>query len=213
MMGDSNSAPRIVGIVPFDQFELLDVFGPAEMFGLLKSQFQLQMIGPSSEPVASAQGPKVLVDIAFDDVAHLDLIVVPGGIGTRTEVENENLLSWLQKISSGAEYVTSVCTGSALLARAGVLDRRRATSNKWALEWVTSQGPHVDWVKKARWVEDGKFWTSSGVSAGIDMTLALIEKLHGKAFADGIAKGTEYDRHTDSSWDPYAELYEFTREQ
>ena len=203
--------PRTVGIVLFDQFELLDVFGPAEMLGLPKSRFRLQMIGPDKEPVTSAQGPRVVPDGAFSDVEKLDLVLVPGGMGTRKEVENTDLLAWLRHIAVGAEYVASVCTGSALLARAGVLDGRRATSNKSAFEWVCSQGPKVDWVKKARWVEDGKFWTSSGVSAGIDMALALIERVSGSELAEALAKGTEYDRHTEPSWDPFSDLYEFTR--
>lgn len=204
---------RIVGFVLFDQFELLDVFGPAEMFGLPKSRFQLQMIGPNAGPISSAQGPRVMADRAFRDVTKLDLVVVPGGVGTRHEVGNEDLLSWLGEISADAEYVTSVCTGSAVLARAGILDGRRATTNKLAFEWVASQGPKVKWVKKARWVEDERFWTASGVSAGIDMALALIERLHGLELAQMVTNGTEYDRHTDSGWDPFAELYEFTRQR
>lgn len=204
--------PRIVGVVLFEQFELLDVCGPAEMLGLPKGQFQLQMIGPNAGPVKSAQGPKVMAEQAFGAVTKLDLVLVPGGIGTRKEVENERLLSWLRDISAEAEYVTSVCTGSAILARAGVLDGRRATSNKQSFEWVASQGPKVEWVKKARWIEDGRFWTSSGVSAGIDMALSLIDRLHGSELAEMLAIGTEYDRHVDPGWDPFAELYDFTRE-
>lgn len=203
-MSQGSSKPRVVGIALFDRFELLDVFGPAEFFGLLKGHFNLLMIGPERGSVASAQGPKVIADVAFGEVSELDLILVPGGIGTRKQVENEEFLAWLKKISSQAEYVTSVCTGSALLARAGVLDGKRATSNKWALDWVMSQGPYVNWVKKARWVEHGKYWTSSGVSAGMDMGLALIGRLHGSQIADGVAKGTEYDRHVDPNWDPFA---------
>jgi transcriptional regulator GlxA family with amidase domain len=204
--------PRIVGVVLFEQFELLDVCGPAEMLGLPKGRFQLQMIGPNAGPVKSAQGPKVTADQAFSAVTELDLVLVPGGIGTRKEVENERLLTWLRDIAADAEYVTSVCTGSAILARAGVLDGRRATSNKRSFEWVASQGPKVEWVKKARWIEDGRFWTSSGVSAGIDMALSLIDRLHGSELAETLAIGTEYDRHVDPGWDPFAELYDFTRE-
>ncbi len=198
---------RTVGIVLFDDFELLDVFGPAEMFGLPKSRFRLQMVGPAAGAVESAQGPKVVADVAYHDVDTLDIVLVPGGMGTRKEVMNEELLSWISRISADAEYVSSVCTGAALLARAGVLDGRQATSNKWAFEWVVSQGPNVKWMNKARWVSDGKFWTSSGVSAGMDMALALIETIHGPKLATMIANGTEYDRHTDPDWDPFAELH------
>ena len=207
----ASGSPRRVGLLLFDGFELLDVFGPAEMFGLLKSAFVIELIGPHAGPVASAQGPEAVAARDFRTVSDLDIVLVPGGVGTRQEVENEDLLGWIGQASGTAEYVTSVCTGSALLARAGVLNGRRATTNKWAFEWVVSQGPEVQWLKQARWVEDGKFWTSSGVSAGMDMALALIEKIEGSEVATKIAHGTEYDRHTDATWDPFAELYDYTR--
>ena len=101
----------------------------------------------------------------------------------------------------------SVCTGAALLARAGVLDERQATSNKAAFSWVVGQGPRVRWVKQARWVEDGKFWTSSGVSAGIDMALAVIAKLFGEKTGDELALATEYEWHRDAAWDPFARAH------
>lgn len=204
--------PRKVGFLLFEGFELLDIFGPAEMFGLPKQRFSIEMIGLRAQPVQSAQGPKVLAERGFTDVDDLDVVLVPGGMGTRTEVDNEALLAWIRAISESAEFVTSVCTGSALLARAGVLDGRQATSNKSAFEWVMSQGPAVNWVKQARWVEDGKYWTSSGVTAGIDMALALIEKLEGAELAEMLANMAEYERHSDSSWDPFAKLYPFTED-
>ena len=210
-MTDETSAPRRVALLLFDRFELLDVFGPAEMFGLVPSAFQIELIGPQPGPVASAQGPEVVAARSFSAVDDLDLLLVPGGVGTRAEVANEALLAWLRRISEQAQYVTSVCTGAALLARAGLLDGRRATTNKWAFEWVAAQGPQVEWVKKARWVEDGAFWTSSGVSAGMDMALALIERMAGADVAAKVANGAEYARHVDADWDPFAELYDFTK--
>lgn len=198
---------RRAAILIFDQFELLDVFGPAEMFGLLKSQFALELIGTRAGPIPSFQGPEAVAGRRFSEVDELDLLLVPGGMGTRTEVGNEELLAWLSTISKTTEYVTTVCTGTALLAKAGILDGHRATTNKWAFDWVASQGPSVGWVHEARWVEDGKFWTSSGVSAGIDMALALIERIAGTETAEKLANGTEYEWHRDSSWDPFAALY------
>ena len=115
-----------------------------------------------------------MADYALADCPPIDVMLVPGGIGTRREVNNTKLLEWLVRRAAEAEIVTSVCTGAALLARAGLLDGHRATTNKLSFKWVTEQGPAVEWIKQARWVEDGKFATSSGVSAGIDMTLALI---------------------------------------
>jgi transcriptional regulator GlxA family with amidase domain len=100
----------------------------------------------------------------------------------------------------------TVCTGTSLLARTGLLDGRRATTNKLAFEWVKSQGPNVNWVKQARWVVDGKFVTSSGVSAGMDMALDVISRLHDEDTAQFVANVTEYEWHRDADWDPFAKL-------
>jgi len=97
-----------------------------------------------------------------------------------------------------------VCTGSALLAAAGLLDGYRATSNKRAFGWVGEQGPRVEWVAQARWVQDRDRWTSSGVAAGLDMALALIARLHGQQLAQDVADRIELERHQDAAWDPFA---------
>lgn len=135
------------------------------------------------------------------------MILVPGGMGTRSQVTNAGVLEWLRARAARAQVVTSVCTGSSLLARAGLLDGRRATTNKASFAWVQSQGPEVQWVKEARWVEDGHLFTSSGVSAGIDMTLAVIAKLAGPGAADRIAVRMEYEWHRDAGWDPFARVH------
>jgi transcriptional regulator GlxA family with amidase domain len=122
-------------------------------------------------------------------------------------VDEALLLDWLRLRSAEARVVTSVCTGASLLARAGLLDGRRATTNKLSFAWVTTQGPNVRWVKEARWVEDGNVFTSSGVSAGIDMTLAVIAKLEGKDEAERIAVRMEYEWHRDEGWDPFAKIH------
>mgnify|MGYP001436853677 CR=1 FL=1 len=114
------------------------------------------------------------------------------------------MLDWLRKQAEGVEWLTSVCTGSAILAAAGVLDGYRATSNKFSFDWVVKQGPKVDWVYEARWVEDGNRMTSSGVTAGMDMALALIAKLYGDESADSVAKFTEYVCSKDASNDPFS---------
>ena len=103
--------------------------------------------------------------------------------------------------------MSSVCTGSAVLAAAGLLDGYRATSNKRAFTWATSQGPQVEWVPQARWVEDRNRWTSSGVAAGMDMAVALIATLCGKGAAKDAAAQIELEVHTDPDWDPFAKLY------
>jgi transcriptional regulator GlxA family with amidase domain len=196
--------PLVVGVVLFPDFELLDVFGPLEILGHLKDHFRILMVGPDAEPVASVQGPRTVADHGRDDAPALDVLLVPGGLGTRREVENAALLDWLRERAARAQLVTSVCTGAALLARAGLLDGRRATSNKRAWDWVVTQGPAVRWVRQARWVEDERFWTSSGVSAGIDMTLALVAKRLGPEAAEEFAWRIEHTWHRDADVDPFA---------
>ena len=198
---------RTVGVVLFPGFELLDVFGPLEAFGNLPGMFRVVLVAEEAGPVASAQGPRAVADHGFADCPKLDVMLVPGGIGTREEAENPTLLGWLGRRAGEAEVVTSVCTGAALLARAGVLDGRRATTNKAFFQWVADQGPNVEWVREARWVEDGKFATSSGVSAGIDMALAVIARLVGREVSDNVARAMEYEWHTDATWDPFAKAW------
>ena len=164
------------------------------------------LLAEHSGPVESAQGPRALAEGTID-ARPVDLVLVPGGIGTRKEVDNERLTRWISQRATDAELVMSVCTGAGLLAKAGVLDGRRATSNKAAFAWVVGQGPRVHWVKQARWVEDGKFWTSSGVSAGIDMALAVIARLSGLELAEQIAVLMEYEWHRDAGNDPFAAIH------
>lgn len=199
--------PKTIGAVIFPGFELLDLFGPLEMFGMLEDAPEIRMVAATPEPVKSRQGPLSVVDQTFGDGAAFDLLLVPGGPGTRPGVEDKTLLGWLGEASDASALVTTVCTGSALLARTGRLDGKAATSNKAAFAWVMEQGPKVDWKPEARWVEDGKFMTSSGVSAGMDMALAAVQRLYGEAEAERVATRTEYDWKRDPSWDPFAKVH------
>jgi len=197
---------RSLGVVLFEGFELLDVFGPLEMFGLAADHFEIRLISQTGGVVASRQGPKSLCNDSFQSAPAIDVLLVPGGIGTRREVNNPVLLDWLKERSQQAELVASVCTGSALLAKAGVLDGVRATSNKLAFAWAASQSEKVQWQQQARWVEDGKFFTSSGVSAGIDMSLAVIAKLVTQQAAEDTATFAEYSWQRDANCDPFASV-------
>ena len=196
---------RSVGALIFPGFELLDLYGPLEMFGMLPEQLSIRLVAEGREAVPSAQGPRALPDASFADAVSYDVLLIPGGRGTRREIDNGALMDWLRSTSQAAEVTSSVCTGSALLARAGLLDGRQATTNKRAWQWATSQGPKVDWQLRARWVVDGSFYTSSGVSAGIDMSLALIAAITDETTADEVARWAEYQRHRDPSDDPFAE--------
>lgn len=194
--------PRTLGVVLYPRFELLDVCGPVEMFGNLGGRIKVVMVADTAGPVASAQGPRLVADYGFDDCPQLDLLMVPGGFGTLNELKNEALPDWLRERAAKAEIVMSVCSGSALLAKAGLLDDRRATSNKQWFQLAVGNGPKVKWVKEARWVEDGDRVTS----AGIDMSLAVIARLYGDEAAEKIANGTEYQRQRDPTQDPFAKF-------
>lgn len=191
----------------YPDFELLDVFGPVEMFGSLKDQVTVVMVAEKAGPVESFQKTKVLADHGLDDCPKLDLLLVPGGWGTLQQLENERLLSWLRERASEVEILMSVCSGSGILAKAGLLDGRPATTNKQSYDTIVAQGPKVDWVREARWVDDGDIVTSSGVSAGMDMALAVIERLYGADTAGMLANMTEYERQTDPTKDPFAKIW------
>ncbi|MEO1190613.1 MAG: DJ-1/PfpI family protein [Pseudomonadota bacterium] len=200
---------RIAALV-FPGFELLDLYGPLEMFGLCPDDFSITLVSEHSGPVASRAGPASLAELPLDDAIGHEILLVPGGPGTREEVDNEALTGWIAAAAAKAEIVASVCTGAALLARAGLLDGRRATTNKRAWAWATGQGPKVDWQAEARWVADGNLWTSSGVAAGTDMSLALIAELLGQETAEATANHAEYNWQRDPGRDPFAALYGLT---
>lgn len=205
-MGDQTTK-RTLGVLLYPDFELLDVFGPVEMFGSLKDQVTVVMVAEKAGPVESFQKTKVLADHGLDDCPKLDLLLVPGGWGTLQQLENGRLLSWLRERASEVEILMSVCSGSGILAKAGLLDGRPATTNKQSYDTIVAQGPKVDWVREARWVDDGDIVTSSGVSAGMDMALAVIERLYGADTAGMLANMTEYERQTDPTKDPFAKIW------
>jgi len=200
-------APRkTLGMVLFDGFELLDVFGPLEMFAMLNDRIDTLLIAEKAGPVKSRTGPAAMADVGFANAPKLDIVMIPGGSGTRREVDNPAFLQAIKTLADATPQVASICTGSGLLAKAGLLDGVRATSNKMAWDWATAQGAQVHWVPHARWVEDGKYTTSSGISAGTDMALGLIARLYGKAMAQWVADRAEYRWNDDPTDDPFAAL-------
>lgn len=188
----------------FDRYELLDVCGPLDVFGALPEHFTLELVGPVAGPVRSTQGPRLVADVGYADASPPDLALVPGGFGIRALVDDAEVLAWLARWAGEAPLVASVCTGAGLLAAAGLLDGRRATSNKRAFAWAAALGPAVTWVPVARWVTDGDRWTSAGVAAGMDMALAMVGHLLGEQTAEEVATRLELERHRDPGWDPFA---------
>ena len=206
-------AVQRVAVVLFDGFTVLDVYGPVQAFGACRVVrpdgtphrfFEIVTIADRPGPVKSGEGPSTHADYAFAEAPAYDIVLVPGGFGTRAAVGDEAFLARLRAASQRAAVTATVCTGSALLARTGVMDGRPATSNKISWDWVIKQGPRVLWKRKARWVDDGNLVTSSGVSAGIDMTLALIARLHGRDMAVSAARNMEYVWRENPDDDPFA---------
>jgi putative intracellular protease/amidase len=197
---------RTLGAIFYDKFELLDNYGPLEMFGSVGPELRIVTVAEKAGPVASVQGPQTVAEYGYADCPALDLILLPGGIGTVEQIGNEATHAFLRERSKSAEVTMSVCSGSAILAKAGLLDGLRATSNKQWFDLARMQSAKVEWVTAARWVEDGRFATSSGVSAGMDMALAVIARLYGKAKAQEIAEAAEYEWHTDAAHDPFVKF-------
>lgn len=206
-----------VGVLLFPGFEMLDAYGPMEMWGSLKhapARFwggeekrvgvQLVTIAATRGEIPSNQGPKTVADYSYADSPKLDYLLVPGGSGAVPLVRDTATLDWLRDQATKTKIVMSVCNGASLLAAAGILDGRPATTNKMAFKASTAPGPKVNWVKQARWVDDGTVVSSSGVSAGMDMTVAVISRLYGRLLGDWLEQVTEYDAHRDPAWDPFA---------
>jgi len=190
-------------IVLFDDFETLDPFGPAEIIGKMPKNYRLRYFSTLGGLVTSSQQIQVHTE-PFADMNPEGVLLIPGGMGTRILVDHAEYIQQLGVLADRSTYVLTVCTGSALLAKTGLLDGRCATSNKWAFEWVQSVSGNVNWVKQARWVVDEKYYTSSGVSAGMDMTLGFVSDLFGQPTAKSVSDLIEYIWNADKNCDPFA---------
>lgn len=217
------AARKIGAVLLFDDFETLDAFGPVEVLGSIPglelkywsldrddSKALHRSNGNREESrdeidlkVQSVHGVKVSTEPIPEEVSDLFFVLLPGGRGTREKVDDNEFLCSIKRVTRSAEYILSVCTGSALLAAAGLLDGRRATSNNKAFEWVASQSEDVDWQPESRWVVDHTLYTSSGVSAGIDMSLAFVRDVFGLDQARDIAESIEYVWNSDSNFNPF----------
>ncbi|WP_249226273.1 DJ-1/PfpI family protein [Entomohabitans teleogrylli] len=190
-----------IAVLLFDDFETLDAMGPAEVFGCVPD-CRLRFISRSGGEVISSHGVTVVTEPA--GVPRFEALLIPGGQGTRRLCADSEYLEWLQRQVGLARLCMTVCTGSALLAATPLLDGLRATSNKRAFDWVTSLNDRVLWQPRARWVRDGKFYTSSGISSGIDMALQAVADFRGREQALEIAERMEYLWNDDAQNDPFA---------
>ncbi len=195
-----------VGILIFDGVEVLDFAGPFEVFSRTRlaagpdsrrsddaAPFSVFTVGRTRAPIKTTGNLEVVPHHGFADAPRIDLLVVPGGFGTRALVNDAETLDWIRTVAASARKTTSVCTGSLLLAKAGLLEGRKATTHWGALDLLESLGAGVAVDRERRVVDDGII-TSAGVASGIDMAFYVVETLFGRAVADETAHYIEYRR-------------------
>ena len=191
-----------VGILIFEDVEVLDFCGPFEVFSATRlneekrreepSPFNVFLVAETKNLIVTAGGMKVIPDYGLNDCPSLDILVVPGGWGTRKEMNNGLLLSWIAERAKKVETLASVCTGSLLLGKAGLLEERHATTHWRSLDWMSELFPRTKVEKGLHFVEDGNLLTSAGISAGIDMALKVVARYFGESVARATAKHMEY---------------------
>lgn len=204
MIASPPTGPATVGILIFDEVEVLDFCGPFEVFsvarqplddddGVERALYRVLTIAGRPEMVRCTGGLLVQPHHTIADHPPLDLLVVPGGRGAHRERENPALLAWITAQDRQTELTTSVCTGSFLLAAAGLLDGKRATTHWASIGWLREHHPAVAVVEDARFVDEGRIVTAAGISAGIDMALHVVARRNGRAAAEWTARRMEYD--------------------
>jgi transcriptional regulator GlxA family with amidase domain len=199
---------REITTVLFNDFETLDVFGPIEIFGRLKEQFIPQFYSQNGGIITSSHNVQIITKAMSENKLENYILFIPGGVGTRDLVKKGEFINQLKLLSQKAEYIFTVCTGSVLFSKTGLMNNRKATSNKRSFFWAKNESPEVNWIKKARWIKDENIYSSSGVSAGMDMALGFISDLLGYEVAKKLSLEIEYEWHEDADWDPFCELYE-----
>lgn len=197
---------RKMAALVFPGFQTLDFFGPIELLGGFRDDIEVVTVAKGPDPVESRHRQRIVVDKTLSQSADYDLLFIPGGDSALEAAKDEALMQWVRDTSNGAERVMAVCTGTILLGMTGLIDGKRATTNKLDFTSTVHLAPKVNWVKQARWVLDDKYYTSSGVSAGMDMALAVAADLFGLDKAKEMADGSEYVWHDDPTWDPFAKM-------
>lgn len=189
-------------IVLFENFETLDAFGPVEILARHENH-QMKFYSWTGGSITSVHGVSVNT-LPMAEMAPQGVLLLPGGAGTRQLLVHEEFLAALADAAEKADYCLSVCTGSAVLAKAGILDGRMATSNKLVFDWVTTISDQVKWQRSARWTVDGKYYTASGVSAGMDMALGFLADVYDINVAEEVANYIEYIWNRERDQDPFA---------
>ena len=191
---------RTVAILIFDDVELLDFAGPFEVFSSVRNLtgdherlMDVFAVAESLTPVRCRNGLVVQPERTIDKCPPVDVLVIPGGAGVRPALERSNLVEWVRTRAQEVELTVSVCTGSFLLARAGLLSGRPATTHWERINEMRERFPDVEIVEDERWVDTGEIITAAGVSAGIDVALHVVRRLYGADVARATALGIEYD--------------------
>lgn len=192
---------RTVGILLFNEVEVLDFAGPFEVFSVTElpdteeKPFNVVTISETGALIQARNGLKVQTDYSFTDHPKLDILVVPGGYGARKiEIENKIVHQWINKQNEVVDYMTSVCTGAFLLAKAGLLKGKRVTTHFASLDKLQAEFPDLTVVKNTKFVDEGQLITSAGISAGIEMALHLVGKILGEDVSAETAYHMEYNR-------------------
>ncbi len=188
---------RTVAILIFDEVEVLDFAGPFEVFSVTRELagdrlFNVHTVGVTPGTIRARNGLKVVPDYTLESVPAPDLLIVPGGQGTRALLKQGALLDWVRRTAAQAEIVASVCTGSLLLAQAGLLAGLPATTHYECFDLLRSIAPTATVREDVRFVDQGRILTAAGISAGIDLSLHLVARLHGVETAQRTARYMEY---------------------
>jgi transcriptional regulator GlxA family with amidase domain len=178
-------------ILIFDNYTALDIIGPYEVLSKLKD-YKIFIVGPEKRAYSDSFGLKIMADYSINEISAAEILVVPGGAGIDKLLMNNEVISWIQEINNSSKWTTSVCSGSLLLAQAGLLDGRNCTTHWRRKEQLRKFNVAVT---NERYVQDGKIITSAGVSAGIDMALYLASLVSGDNVAKIIQLSLEYDPH------------------
>ncbi|HVV74984.1 MAG TPA: DJ-1/PfpI family protein [Mycobacteriales bacterium] len=187
-----------IGIVLFDDVEELDAVGPWEVLAAWAHHFpddgvEVSSLSPRSGEITAAKGLRLVADLSFADAPAYDVLLHPGGQGTRPLMRDEQHLEWVRKQRAAVPLMTSVCTGSLVYAAAGLLRSRAATTHWASLDLLAETDPTIDVRRDERYVDDGDVVTSAGVSAGIDMALHLVRRISGEQRARDVRRLIQYD--------------------
>ncbi len=193
---------RTVAILLFDDVEVLDVAGPFEVFAVTDELsghelFQVQTLAPAPGSVRARHGLQLVPEFTLETAPAPDILVVPGGSGSRALLDRPEVLDWIRHQAGHAEIVASICTGARLLARAGLLDGLTATTHYEHVAELAALAPTARLVADRRFIDHGRIATSAGISAGIDLSLHLVARLHGPATAEETARYMEYHWRND----------------